>query len=74
MKQFFRSEDLGTTLEWPNKRAQKLGLWQTMPSLALFSAISIPLLLTKLGRSLYLKSLFYGTLGGYAWLAISSVC
>jgi hypothetical protein len=76
MKQFYNScEQEGSgPLCWPNKRVQRVGFWHTLPSFLVFSAVSVPLLLTKWGHSVYLKTLFYGTLGGYIWLAISSVC
>jgi hypothetical protein len=76
MKQFYNSceQEGNGQLSWPNKHLQRVSFWQTLPSFLFFSAVSVPLLLTKLGRSIYLKTLIYGTVGGYIWLAISSVC
>ncbi|XP_071451205.1 1-acyl-sn-glycerol-3-phosphate acyltransferase epsilon-like isoform X1 [Hetaerina americana] len=53
---------------------QNLGLRSTLPSLLIFSLVSIPLFFTRFGRSVYFNTLVGGTLGGYAWLAIASVC
>ncbi|XP_066950351.1 1-acyl-sn-glycerol-3-phosphate acyltransferase epsilon-like isoform X2 [Macrobrachium rosenbergii] len=55
-------------------RPHSLGLWPTLSSFLVFTAITVPVLCTKIGRQLYLQLLVYGTLGGYGWLALRSVC
>ncbi|XP_064101870.1 LOW QUALITY PROTEIN: 1-acyl-sn-glycerol-3-phosphate acyltransferase epsilon-like [Macrobrachium nipponense] len=55
-------------------RPHSLGLWSTLSSFLVFTAITVPVLCTKIGRQLYLQLLVYGTLGGYGWLALRSVC
>ncbi|XP_065349845.1 1-acyl-sn-glycerol-3-phosphate acyltransferase epsilon-like isoform X1 [Cloeon dipterum] len=76
MKQFYNSSEQegSEALSWPNKQMQQVGIWHTLPSFLFFSAVSVAMLFTKIGRSIYLNTLVYGTLGGYIWLFISSVC
>ncbi|XP_042214663.1 1-acyl-sn-glycerol-3-phosphate acyltransferase epsilon-like [Homarus americanus] len=51
-----------------------LSPWSTLCSFLFFSAVTVPIICTSIGRQVYLYLLIYGTLGSYGWLAIRSVC
>lgn len=55
-------------------RPHTLGVWSTLSSFLIFTAVTVPFICTKIGRQLYLQILVYGSLGSYVWLAFRSVC
>ncbi|XP_061415656.1 1-acyl-sn-glycerol-3-phosphate acyltransferase epsilon isoform X1 [Lethenteron reissneri] len=50
-------------------KASRLRLRRTLPSAVFLATLTLPMLLTETGRSVYWRTWLYGTLLGWAWVA-----
>jgi len=69
---FYESEDPEKKCRFPGEgRKLPLSLTKTLPSLLILGGLTLPMLLTELGRKLYLNTWLYGTLIGWVWVKVS---
>ncbi|XP_076141686.1 1-acyl-sn-glycerol-3-phosphate acyltransferase epsilon [Alosa pseudoharengus] len=69
---FYESEEPALRCTFPGEaRSSTLSLTKTLPSLVILSGLTLPMLMTPAGRTLYFKTWIYGTLIGWLWVHLS---
>ncbi|KAM9847547.1 1-acyl-sn-glycerol-3-phosphate acyltransferase epsilon [Aulostomus maculatus] len=69
---FYESEDADKLCSFPGEgRLSPLHLSKTLPSMLILGGLTLPLLLTEMGRKLYVRTWVYGTLLGWLWVSAS---
>ncbi|XP_023684830.1 1-acyl-sn-glycerol-3-phosphate acyltransferase epsilon [Paramormyrops kingsleyae] len=69
---FYAPGELSTQRLFPGQgRRSALSVMQTLPSLLLLAGLTLPMLLTEVGRKLYVKTWLYGTFMGWLWVNLS---
>ncbi|KAJ3610640.1 hypothetical protein NHX12_022732 [Muraenolepis orangiensis] len=69
---FYESEDADKKSCFPGEgRRSTLSITKTLPSMVILGGLTLPLLLTKAGRTLYFRTWVYGTLLGWLWVNVS---
>lgn len=68
---FYKSEDANNLCKFAGEgKVSSLSLCKTLPSVVVLGGLALPLLLTEIGRKVYVRTWVYGTLLGWLWVNV----